>query len=159
MHAFTLIVLAAALLSGCCSSGRSVDFPAELATLEGPHLVVYYPQHATLDTPFMSASIEVNGDRLVGLCEGDFAVIPLEAGSHVVSTSRDDEAGCSKAFLRPKGGWAPLKVELLDEPLFVRYGADDYSGPDSTASICYRHLVLVDESIARQESGRMTWVQ
>ena len=133
--------------------------PVDMEKAPGPLVLVYYPNHGTWDTGFMSALIYVDGEPVARLCEGDFLAIPAAPGRHTLTTSRDDEGGCWGALLRPKEGWPPVEVELADAPVILRYGADRYDGPSTRASICYRHLTAVDEQTARREAHRMDLIE
>lgn len=148
-------LLASLLVSSCCSSGTRVAVHPHVEATGAPAIVVYYPEHGTWNTFAMRATIEVDGEPVGRLCEGDFLVVPVEPGAHVLATSRDRESGCWNAALRPEGGWPPVEVVVADRPVYLRYGAEPYDGPSSMASICNRHLTPVDESLARIEVDRL----
>jgi hypothetical protein len=150
---------AAFLLSACCSTGREVSVWEHVEEAPGPLVVVYYPDHETWNTGFLSALIHLDGEPIARLCEGDFLAIPVAPGRHVLMTSRDDESFCNKAFLRPKEGWPPVEIEVADAPVVLRYGAEPYDGPSTEASICHRHLTAVDEETARREAHRMDLIE
>jgi len=151
-----VIALAVSLgLASCCSTGTEVSIHQYVAHTSGPLLVVYHPNHATWNTPLMRATIELDGQPVGTLCEGDAVAIPIAPGRHVLTTSRDDELGCEMALFRPDGGWPPLEIVVEDGPVYVRYGMDPYAGPDTAATICDRRLTPVDESTARLEVDRL----
>ncbi len=154
MRTLLTIVAVALLLASCCAGGRPVRLHTLVAQTPGPLLVVYHPEHATWNTPLMRATILIDGEPVGALCEGQMLAVPLAPGAHLLSTSRDDELGCSMATSRPEGGWPPLAIEVTDGPIYLRYGADPYLGPDTEASICERHLTLVDGASARHEAPR-----
>jgi len=136
------------LLASCCSTGTEVSLDAYVEHTAGPLLVVYYPEHDTWNTPFMRTTVEVDGETVGRLCEGDALAIPIARGRHVLTASSDDDAGCVMALFRPDGGWPPLEIVVGDETVYVRFGKEPYAGPDTEATICDRRLTRVDEITA-----------
>ena len=159
LHSILSVTTSALLLSACCSSGKEVAMWDHLSTAGESLIVVYYPEHDTWNTVLMRATIEVDGEPVGKLCEGSFLEVSVEPGVHVLTTSRDQQSGCSGAVLRPQGGWPAVEVAVGAEPVVLRFGADDYEGAGKRASICYRHLKVVDEATARREAYLMDLIE
>ena len=144
--------LLALVVGACCSAGERRPLWPGVLREPRPRLVVYYPQHDTLDTWLMSTVLMLDGVPLARLCEGDFVSVPVTPGEHALSTSTDDDWGCSRPADHEQG-WPPVALVVAEgDLLLVRFGDQRYAGVGSQASLCERRLTVVDEKTARREA-------
>lgn len=140
-------------LAGCCAAGQKMSVWQHVADHPGPMIVVYYPEHATWNSASVSTVIRIDGERIARICEGDFVAVPVEPGTHLVTTSTDEVLfGCGDVRDEP---FPPTSVEVLDGPIFLRFGERPYPGPWSSAGICHRRLTEVALAKARTEADVM----
>lgn len=95
-----------------------------------------------------SALMYVDDEAVARLGEGMYTHILLVPGKHRFRTSADWQMACHSQLF-PDFTWPPVDLVLESKKIyFLRYAGSDYIGPQTRASSCDKHLLLVPDQEA-----------